>query len=207
VMMARYRQLLMLSLIWGGAPLLAGFYLHHLLGLEQTGHSAHRSVEELPMYHGVKAMIYSSTGRLDYHLRADRLIMQSDAGSVVHQPVVNLVSGNLGAADLGMGPNMKKQQNVQIQSGQARISAEDVSFSKDVTVVLNHADHAHDDQRMIRADHLRYKVNNQFFVAQGGVRYCHGVEEVLANKLSGFINKDDFVFEDGRIVFKKRPGC
>lgn len=201
-MIARYRQLLLLSLVWGGAPLVAGFYLHHFLDMAQSGHAVRRSVDELPMYHGVKATIYSPTGRLDYHLRADQLIMQSDAGSVVHRPVVNLVSSGV-----GQGRGTKKQQNVQIQSGQAQISAADVSFVNDVTVTLSETDRADAAPRKIRADHLRYKVGNQFFEAQGGVHYCHGVEEVLASKLSGFINQDDFVFEKGRIVFKKRPGC
>lgn len=202
-MMSRYRQVLCLAFIWGVAPVLVGFYLHDFLAAGQVGSASEHSVNELPVYHGVKAAIYSPSGRLDYHLRADALMMQADAGSYVYRPTVNLASGNFGTIDT----KSLKNQNVQIQSEQAHISAADVSFSRDVAVMLSADKGGRQDTRMIRADQLRYTVGDQFFVAQGGVHYCHGIEEIFASKLSGVISDDDFVFEKGRVVFKKQPGC
>ena len=191
-----------------GTPLVMGLYLQHcsssMLSISPKDNSS-----GLPVYDRIYASIYSNSGLLDYRLEADRLFLRSDLGSFVVQPKVYIEK--LQNEDLKSGRPAMNAQTLQVSSRSAHLSSNSLDFYKDVSVVMVPVKSLSGQQRVltrhIHANDLSYTILNRFFIAKGKVHYCQGVQEIFADKISGHIDQDDYIFSQGKIIYRKLPQC
>ena len=191
-----------------GFPLVMGLYLQYC-GDSISLSSSQDNVSGFPVYDRIHASIYGASGLLDYRLKADRLILRSDLGSFVIQPEVYIDS--LQNIDFQSGQLSAHSQALQICSRSAYLSSSALEFSKDVSVKVVPAKSSSSHEglfaRYIHANDLSYTIADRFFIAKGKVHYCQGVQEIFADKISGHIDQDDYVFSQGKIVYRKFPQC
>jgi len=153
------------------------------------------------------AEMYSPDGRLDYRLKAQRLFLQDDKMMKVVMPEVTVASLHgasvLKRSDLGEG-------TLDILSDRAVLSNNRLYFLDHVMMKAHICTQKHSDCALpilVKSNQLEYRLKDQFFLADGDVFYCRGVQEVSARRVFGQIDDQDFTFDHAKIVYKKQPSC
>ena len=164
---------------------------------------------ELPSYNRIAADVYSVSGKLDYRLKASRLIMRAGGGFDAVNPDVDVVNHQQYAHSL-TNNIAKPSQDLRIQSMSAYCTSDRLLFDQNVKITLYPSGSSPAMQsrpRFVNAQQLNYSLHDRYFEASGKVYYCYGVEEVFADKARGVIDDDDYTFDHGKIIFNKRPRC
>ena len=172
---------------------------------------APHDVHSLSEYNRIFAKVFSRSGQLDYDLFAKRLLVQNDLKYQVFDPLVTVPQVRQKSMRTKT-QHLFNEAVLTIESDQAVFSDDLLFFSG--SVKLNSRPYQNKKSlksallpALVRSDYLKYDVTKRYFVAQGAVEYCHGVQEVSANKVYGSVDKEDFVFDHGKIVYRRASRC
>lgn len=166
------------------------------------------SKKQFPFYRSVAARVYSINGRLDYRLRAHQLDLRDNGSFDLLRPDIDFVTN--GAIK---GRNDLAPHDLRIRAELAHCSSDRLDFFHNVDVIQRQLPHAgygyslDSRPRFVKAQQLTYQVNKRYFEAKDHVYYCFGMQEVFADKAHGFIDDENYVFDNGKIVFNKRSKC
>ena len=209
-MFLRYRQNFLILIFFLCVPILVGFFLLSTdseVVLEKGLSSLHSQLAE---YQTIFAKVFSVSGQMDYKLSAKRLILQSDFSYRVYEPIVNI--SQIKNKSENKGVNLIEAASFSIGSNEAVFTDEYLTFSGAVKFKSLPDQYQKIEKTgmipvVVRSDFLKYEMGNQYFVANGSVQYCRGVEEITANKVSGYIDQEDFVFVGGKIFYRRSSRC
>ncbi len=186
------------------SPLLANQFLLTNTGFNLIDESVALK-KQFPFYHSVTARVYSINGRLDYRLMAHQLNMKDNGSFDLIQPDIDFVTDGI-----IKGRRDQVSHDLRIRAELAHCSSDRLDFFHNVDVIQKQlpSDANLDSRtRFVRAQQLSYQVNKHYFEARDHVYYCFGMQEVFADKAHGFIGDEDYVFDNGKIIFNKRSKC
>ena len=209
-MFFRYKRLYFTLIFFLFIPVFVGLSL-------KMGQPKDFSVESPHLKHGLSeynrifAKVFSRYGKLDYDLFAKRLIFQSDLKYQVFDPLVT-ISQVRQESMRSKTHDLFNDIALTIESKQAVFSDDFLSFSGSVKLNSKPSQYKTNSKSspfptLVRSNHLKYDVTKHYFVAEGSVEYCRGVQEVFANKVSGHVDKEDFNFDHGKIVYRRYSRC
>lgn len=209
-MFFRYKRLYFTLVFFLFIPVFVGLFL-------KIGQSEDFSVEPshsrsgLSEYNRIFAKVFSRYGKLDYDLFAKRLILQNDLKYQVFNPLVTVSQMGEESVRAKAHP-LFNDTALTIESDQAIFSDDFLSFSGSVRLNSKPSQYKMGLKSshypiFVRSNRLKYDVAKHYFVAEGSVEYCRGVQEVFANKVSGHVDKKDFTFDSGKIVYRRSSRC
>ena len=165
-----------------------------------------QSVKDVPHTHeNIRAIAYNASGRLDYRLNASRLCAaQSSNHWIVEDPTVYLVQESSAALAFGRSEDAQIVNDYTIQAAQGVFSQNEIRFGGAVLLQYHFPKKNAAVQGAIHADQFSYHLHTRAFEASGKVECMHEGQRVQAERVSGHLGEDDYLFERAKVIYRKQ---